>query len=321
MPKVSVIVLIYNSRKYIKLLFDAIFAQTYRNLEVIAVINKSDDGSREMIVEKYPQVKILDPGENLWFSKGNNLAIKESTGEFIQLVNHDLIIEPEYIEEMLKAFADPKVAAVTGKLLRYDFTKNEKTDIIDTTGITMSVSGRGRDRGQLERDKGQYDYKLPATNYQLVFGVSGAGSMYRREALERVKWVEGEYFDEDFVAYCEDADLSWRLNRKGWKNVYVPEAVGYHGRTAGLSKGGYLHLWHFIQHHKKLPMLFRQQNYKNHIWMYIKNAKHIFHPAFILREMAMFGYVLLFEISTLKVLPELIRKLPKMLKKRKNLSS
>jgi GT2 family glycosyltransferase len=310
MPKVSVIVLIYNSRKYITLLFDAIFGQTYGNLEVIAVINGSDDGSREMIVENYSQAKILDPGKNLWFSKGNNLAIRESTGEFIQLINHDLILEPGYIENIIKAFDDPKVAAATGKLLQYDFQNNRKTNLLDSTGITMSVSGRGRDRGQNQVDQGQYD------DHRDVFGVSGAGPMYRRSALENVKF-EQEYFDEDFIAYWEDVDLSWRLSKQGWKNVYVPEAIGYHGRTAGSAKGGYLHLWHFIQHHKKLPALFRQHNYRNHIWMYIKNAKFIFHPAFILREILMLGYILLFEISTSKVIPELISKIPRMLKKRK----
>ena len=57
-------------------------------------------------------------------------------------------------------------------------------------------------------------------------------------------------------------------------------------------------------------------NYKNHILMYIKNAKHIWHPAFVLREIAMLGYILIFETSTLKVIPELFRQIPRILKKR-----
>ena len=58
-------------------------------------------------------------------------------------------------------------------------------------------------------------------------------------------------------------------------------------------------------------------NYKNHILMYIKNAKHVWHPAFILRELAMLGYIIIFETSTLKVIPELFRQLPSIWKKRK----
>src|SRR5258708_3246517 len=238
-----------------------------------------------------------------------NLGIQNSTGEFIQLVNDDLLLEPNYIEEMLKVFDDPKVAAAAGKILRYDFQKNQKLNIIDTTGITISSSGRAKDRGQLEADSGQYD------NQKEVFGVSGAGPMYRKSALEKVRF-EQEYFDEDFVMYWEDVDLSWRFNNAGYKNIYVPTATAYHGRTAGQSEGGYLHLWKFIKHHKKLNHQVLKWNYKNHILMYIKNAKHIWHPAFVLRELAMLGYIVVFETSTLKVIPELFRQIPKILKKR-----
>lgn len=314
--KVSIIFALYNSQKFIKPVFDAAFAQTHKDIEVIAVIGNYD-GSKEEIAQNYPQVKIIDPGKNLGFAAANNLGIRSSVGEFIQLVNQDLILEPNYVEEILKAFNDPKVAAATGKLLRYDFEKNQKLKIIDTIGIAMSVSGRARDRGQNQIDNGQFD-KLQITNnkFQTVFGVSGAGPMYRKSALEQVKF-EQEYFDEDFFMYWEDVDLSWRFNNSGLKNVYVPSAVAYHGRTAGQAAGGYLHLFKFIKHHSKLNKQILKWNYKNHILMYIKNAKHIWHPAFIGREIVMLGYIVVFEISTLKVLPELFRQIPRILKKRK----
>lgn len=329
MPKVSVIVILWNSKKYLKPVMDAVLGQTHKDLEVITVIN-ADDGAREMLQKDYPQVKILDPGKNLGFAGGNNLGIKNSSGEFIQLVNPDLILEPDYIEKMLKAFEDPKIAAATGKLLRYDFEHNQKTGIIDSTGVVMSVSGRGRDRGQNQVDQGQFDQGRTLK----VFGVSGAGPMYRRNTLDAVKYcspssVAGatsspargeddlcEFFDEDFGSYWEDVDLSWRLNRAGLLNVYVPEAVAYHGRAAGSSRGGYLKVWNFIKHHKQLSPVVRQLNYKNHILMYIKNAPLRWLPFFIVREIAMLGYILLFEISTLKVIPLLLRQVPRILKKR-----
>ncbi|MDP4001213.1 MAG: glycosyltransferase family 2 protein [bacterium] len=322
MYKVSIIVVIYNAKKYIKPVFDAIFAQTHKDLEVFAVINGNHDESKELIASNYPQVELLDLGRNTWFAEGNNIGIKKSTGEFVLLVNQDLILSPDYVEKVLNSFKDSKVAAATGKLLRYDFVNNRKTNIIDSTGVVMSVTGRARDRGQNQEDKGQYKSGE-------VFGVSGAGPMYRRSALEKVKYCETspnpssrggellcEYFDEDFVAYWEDVDLSWRLNRAGFKNVYNSVAVGYHGRTAGQAKGGYLHFWNFIKHHQKLSPEIRKLNYKNHILMYIKNAPFIFHPAFVLREIIMFVYILLFEPSTLKILPQLFRIILKVLKKR-----
>ncbi|OGE79823.1 MAG: hypothetical protein A2660_03250 [Candidatus Doudnabacteria bacterium RIFCSPHIGHO2_01_FULL_45_18] len=308
--KVSVINVVYNTKKWMKLSFDAVFAQTHKDLEVFAVICANDDGGKEFLQQNYPNVKILDPGKNLGFAGGNNLAIKGSNGEFIQLVNPDLIMEPNYIEEMLKAFQDSKVAAATGKLLRYDFEKHEKTKIIDTTGVIMSSSGRARDRGQNEPDAGQFDTQTD------VFGVSGAGPMYRKSALEKIKYQQ-EYFDEDFMAYWEDVDLSWRLNNSRYVHRYVPNAVAFHGRTAGQSQGGYSHLFKFIQHHQKLSSQVLRLNYKNHILMYLKNARHVWHPAFILRELVMFGYILIFETSTLKVVPELFRQIPKIWTKRK----
>ncbi len=310
MPKVSAIVLIYDGQKYIKTVFDALFAQTHKELEVIAVINKSTDGAKEAIQSGYPGVKIIDPGENTGFAKGNNLGIHSSSGEFIQLVNQDLILEPNYIDEMLRAFSDPKTGAASGKILRYNFAQNQKTKLIDTTGIVMQQSGRARDRGQNQIDNGQYD-KQPE-----MFGVSGAAAIYRKSALEKVKY-ENEYFDENFFMYWEDVDLSWRLNNAGFKNIYMPQAVAFHGRTAGQADGGYLHLFKFVRHHNKLSKQVKRWNYKNHILMYIKNAKHIWHPAFILRELVMLGYVIIFETSTLKVIPELIRQIPETLRKRR----
>lgn len=315
MPKVTAIVLIYNSTRFIKPVFDALIKQDYLNLEIVAVINGDEDGSEKMLRENYPSVTVINPNANLYFSAGNNLVIRQSDAEFILLVNHDLVVEPDYCTKLVRAFDDPKAGAATGKLLRYDFSRNERTKIIDSTGITMSHSGRAKDRGQLEMDRGQYDGDTE------VFAVTGAGPMYRKSALEAVKYCEGdkcEYFDEDFVAYWEDVDLSWRLNRFGFRNVYVPQAVAYHGRTAGQAKGGYLHLWHFIKHHRGIPGFIRQLNYRNHVWMYLKNRKWP-HPAFLFREKLMFIYVLLFEPATLGVLPRLVRLIPKMRRKFRDL--
>ncbi|MBX4187462.1 MAG: glycosyltransferase family 2 protein [Candidatus Doudnabacteria bacterium] len=308
--KVSIITLPFRKTHLIQPVYDAIFGQTHQDIEVIAVINDSADGSKEILQKNYPQVKIVEAGRNIFFAKGINLGIRNSTGEFIQLVNDDLILEPSYVEELLKAFGDPKVAAATGKVLRYDFTQHQKLNLIDTTGLVWSPSGRVRDRGQLQEDHGQFDHQTE------IWGVSGAASMYRRSALEKVKF-QGEFFDEDFVMYWEDADMSWRLNNSMYVHRYVPRAVAYHGRTAGQAKGGYLHLWEFIKHHQKFNPQILKWNYKNHILMYIKNAKHLWHPAFLLRELAMLAYVIVFETATLAVVPEIFRQLPRIWTKRK----
>jgi GT2 family glycosyltransferase len=355
MPKVTIVQVIYNNRRYIPSVFESIFNQTFKDFNVVAVIAGNDDGGKELLEQKFPQVEIIDPGYNIGFAKGHNLVFSARGGsaslaesrrasggedpEFFQLVNPDLILEPTYIENILKVFDNPKVGAATGKLLRYDFEKGQPITslspsfkeegngpilplgrggvrggyILDTTGVTISKSGRARDRGQHEVDVGQYD---SLTN---VDAVSGAGAMYRRSVLQTTRYslqTKAEFFDEDFHSYWEDVDLAWRMTNAGWKCAYVPSAVGYHGRGAGSSRGGYLHIVDFIKHHRTLSPRIRQLNYQNHIFMYIKNTKW-FYPQFFVREFFMFWYVLIFETSTLKVLPTIFRLLPKMWKKRK----
>lgn len=314
MPRVTLIQVVYNSRKFIEPVFTAALNQTYKDTEFVAVIAANDDGGKELIAEKFPQVKIIDPGYNIGFSRGHNEYFAQSESEFFQLVNPDLIMEPTYVEEMLKAFADPQVGAATGKLLRYDFEDNKPLNIIDTTGVVYTKSGRGRDRGQHEIDRGQYD------NQTTVIAVSGAGPMYRKAALEDVKFKREdgrfEYFDEEFHSYWEDVDLGMRLTNAGWKCLYVPKAIAYHGRAAGSSPGGYKKVLSFIRFHSKINPRVRRLNYKNHIFLFLKNSPYLY-PQFFIREFFYNIYTLIFETSTLKVLPEFFRQLPHMWRKRK----
>jgi GT2 family glycosyltransferase len=314
MSRVTLIQVVYNSRKFIEPVFTAALNQTYKDTEFVAVIAANDDGGKELIAEKFPQVKIIDPGYNIGFSRGHNEYFAQSESEFFQLVNPDLIMEPTYVEEMLKAFVDPKVGAATGKLLRYDFENNKALNIIDTTGVIYTKSGRGRDRGQHETDHGQYDNKTT------VIAVSGAGPMYRKAALEDVKFKREdgrfEYFDEEFHSYWEDVDLGMRLTNAGWKCLYVPKAIAYHGRAAGSSPGGYKKVLSFIRFHSKINPRVRRLNYKNHIFLFLKNSPYLY-PQFFIREFFYNIYTLIFETSTLKVLPEFFRQLPHMWRKRK----
>lgn len=328
MPKVTVVQVVYNNKRFMEPVFSAIFNQTFKDFNVVAVISGNEDGGKEFLMEKFPQVEIIDPCYNIGFAAGHNLVFEKYYSEFFQSINPDLVIEPNFLENILKAFNDPKVGAATGKLYQVERDAIEKypllysppilggegnTKILDTTGVVIAKSGRARDRGQHEVDNGQYDYQ------KLVQAVSGAGPMYRRAALQATSHylqAKIEYFDEDFHSYWEDVDLSWRMANAGWKNMFVPDAIGYHGRGSASSKKGYADVAGFIKHHKKLSVRVRQLNYQNHIFMYIKNSPW-FYPQFFVREFFMLGYIILFETSTLKVVPNMIKLLPRMWRKRK----
>jgi GT2 family glycosyltransferase len=325
MPKVTVVQVIYNNRRFIEPVFSAIFQQTYKDFNVVAVISGNDDNGKELLMEKFPQVEIIDPGYNIGFAAGHNLVFEKYNSDFFQLVNPDLILSSNYVNEILKAFEDSKVGAATGKLYQIDkqsiemgtISMRDGAHLLDTTGVAISKSGRARDRGQHEEDRGQYDKDTR------IQALSGAGAMYRHSALQSTRLptthyplpTKFEYFDEDFHSYWEDVDLSWRMNNAGWLCKYQPSAVGYHGREAGSSEKGYADVLGFIRHHKKLSPRVRELNYQNHIFMYIKNSPW-FYPQFFVREFFMFFYVLIFETCTLKVLPQMLKLLPKMWQKR-----
>jgi GT2 family glycosyltransferase len=150
-----------------------------------------------------------------------NRGIEAATGEFVALLNLDVVLEPAYLARCAAALAaDPRLGGVTGKLRR---PGDASPAILDTTGHTVFRNRRAVDRGERERDNGQYD---AATE---LFSVCAAASCYRKAMLEDVA-VNGEYFDDDFFMYFEDFDLSWRAQLRGWHFAFVPDAIGTHFR-------------------------------------------------------------------------------------------
>ncbi|MDD4899133.1 MAG: glycosyltransferase family 2 protein [Candidatus Omnitrophica bacterium] len=222
---VSITIVNWNSSGYIEKCLDSIKKQLYPAIELIVVDNSSTDSSLEYIAKNFPQVKIVKNKENLGFSKSHNLGIHLAKGEFILPLNFDVFLEPDFVGEMVKMMKnDSSIGIVSGKLYRQ--TNGNKTKILDSTGITMRHCFM-HPRGQSEEDRGQYDNSEGA----LVFGACGAAPLYRKAMLEDIRSGR-EFFDEDFVNYVEDVDLSWRACLRNWKCVYNPSAVAYHERGA-----------------------------------------------------------------------------------------
>jgi GT2 family glycosyltransferase len=126
--------------------------------------------------------------------------------------------------------ANPYIGTVCGKLLRWKPGQEpERTQVIDSTGIYFLRNLRHLDRGEGEINSGQYDRP------EYVMGATGAAALYRRKMVEDVS-VEGEYFDEDFFAYREDADVAWRVQLLGWSCLYTPAAVAWDVRRVTLRR-------------------------------------------------------------------------------------
>ena len=218
-PRVSVVVVNYNGKKFLDDCLSSLERQTYRNFEVILVDNGSYDDSVAFTRHKYPGVTIVANGANLGFAGGTNSGIRVAHGEFIFTLNNDTIADPQMLEEIIRPMqSDPTVGVCGSKMLLSDGR-------INSTAICISRSGAAWDRGMEEADNGQYDRQ------EEVFGACAGAALYRRSMLEEIG-----LFDEDFFLYSEDVDLAFRARLAGWKCMYVPSArvVHVHGGTAGL---------------------------------------------------------------------------------------
>jgi GT2 family glycosyltransferase len=288
-------------------------------------VTVTENGSKDSIKSELfalfgdnPRFRYEDNGANLGFAGAHNRFILHAAADVVVPLNPDTILTPGYLQALTAVFDDPRVGAATGKMLRPQ-PSPDGSPILDGTGIVMSRGRRGRERGQNQADTGQFD------NSRRVFGVSGTASAFRKSALEHVRIGKHEYFDEDFFAYWEDLDLSWRLRLAGYECVYVPEAVVYHSRLAGQSKSGYRRPVEFIKHHKRLPTSIVRLNWKNQLFCIIKSDFGWSFwrdcPFIIARQVCMFAYILVFEPRTLGAALELFRSVPKMLEKRRAIRS
>lgn len=328
MPRVSVNIVTWNSMRYLPELLASLREQTFRDFSVLVIDNASTDGVIVFLRENYPEVHILRNAKNLGFSGAHNQGIKFAlhswrgetlTERYVLVTNPDIIMPPDFLAELVAA-ADPageQVGGLGGKLLRAERRGEEtlvetvRTVIIDSTGLAVSRSRRVFDRGSGEIDSGQYDSERE------VFGISGALALYRASALVATALGE-EYFDEQFFAYKEDADLAWRMRLLGFSARYVPEAVAYHfRRTRDAHRASLVEL---LRRRRNKSALVNFYSYRNHLSMLVKNEHWrnlILHaPWILLYELGKLGSLLLFEPKTLGALFSFFKTLPLMLAKR-----
>lgn len=212
MPTVDVSIVTWNSATQIEHLLRSLQAQTVKLGTMYVVDNASTDETQK-IVANFPQVQWLPQSSNIGFAAGHNLAIRQSTADYILVCNPDVVLEPTYLEKLVDAAEEHlTVASFVG------IVRGEQAGTIDTTGLRISRYRVVRERKDIP------------TTPKKIFGISGAVALYRRRALEECK-VEDEYFNELYFAYKEDVELAWRLQWAGWEAMVVPEALATHSRV------------------------------------------------------------------------------------------
>lgn len=240
--RVAVVVLNWNGVEIIGKCLDSLAEQSYRNYQIIVVDNGSKDNSKEVLT-KYQsklanKIHVIYNQKNSGFAGGVNIGIKyvlDNKFDAVALFNNDATADENWLSGLVEALNEHKEVGISTGLLLND---DKKT--IDSTGDWYSVWGLA-----FPRFRDREVNAAPESGY--VFGASGGASLYRTEMLKDVG-----LFDENFFAYYEDVDISFRAQLRGWKVFYIKSSVAYHERgiTSSRIKG-----FDKYQMFKNLPML------------------------------------------------------------------
>ena len=221
MSKATIVIPNINGKGWLKDSIESIYAQTEQDFDLIVVDNGSTDESLEQ-ARSYctrPNFTLIENGRNTGFSYAVNQGIARAQSKYVVLFNNDAFAEPQWLAELLRtADADPKIFAVQSLMIRHF-----ERELADDAGDYVTWMGFACKTGDGRRAS-RY------TKQKRIFSACGGAALYRKSILDEIG-----VFDENFFAYFEDVDLSWRANNFGYKNVYCPTAKCRHicGATTG----------------------------------------------------------------------------------------
>ena len=259
---ISVVVVSYNSEGFLEKNLASLIDQSVKFKEIVVVDNHSSDNSIKIIEtfeKKYPEIRTIALDYNSGYAKGANIGIRETRSSLVLVANADTILENRFNERVLNKFeADPELSLLSPLILRFD------RETVDSAGQTYSRALHPSEIG-FNRTAADVDIRE-----RPVFSVCGAATVFRREALERLKQEpDGDYYDEDFFIFWEDFDIGWRAQLLGMKTLFYPEARVYHFRSATLEKN----FWSRFSLALARPAFIKYHLVKNRYLTLIKNFR------------------------------------------------
>ena len=234
MTRLSIVILSYNTKRYLEQVLRSLARIKKNDWEVIVVDNASQDGSAQMVKEEFPFVKCIINKKNVGFSAGNNSGIRRAQGAYVLLLNSDTEVRDAESIPTLLSYMDkhPDIGAVTPKVVLADGTM----DMASHRGIPTPWNsfsyfiGLERVFGKLpgiQRIFGGYHQTWKRIEYTHEVDACTAAAMFvRAAAIDEVGLL-----DEQFFMYGEDLDWCYRFRKAGWKIVYNPEATIIHHKN------------------------------------------------------------------------------------------
>jgi GT2 family glycosyltransferase len=287
-PLVTVAVVSHDSAADLPECLAALGRQTQRDVELLVVDCASADGSAEVARRHAPPAlpaRVVELAGNRGFAGGMNAAFALSTAPYFVTLNPDATLAPDFLERLVarvEASAACRPGAATGRLVRPGEPAR-----LDACGMYLFWTWRHLDRGSGARDRGQF------ARAARVFGATGAATLWVRAAVLDAAVDDGALFDERFHTYREDAELSMRLQERGFAVLYEPAATALHrravvpGRRRSLSPAG-----NAASLRNRYLLRIDHQSALNLVWTL---------PATLWRDAAALAWVLLAERTSLPV--------------------
>jgi GT2 family glycosyltransferase len=248
-PKVSVVILNFNTSALLAKFIPKLQASSYNNLEIVVADNHSSDDSVAMLKKDFPEIRLIELDQNYGFAGGYNKALEQLDSEYWVLLNSDVEVHPHWLQPLVDIMvSNEKIAAVGPKIL--DYFKRDYFEYAGAAGGYMDKWAypfcRGRLFDTLEKDEGQYDDR------KQVFWASGAAMLVRASVYKKLGGLDAELF-----AHMEEIDLCWRMKNAGFQVWICPDSKVYHMGGGTLSK----------QNRHKTFL-----NFRNNLAIIVKNA-------------------------------------------------
>lgn len=265
--KLTIVIVSYNVRHYLDMCLDSV-KKAVRGIEceVFVVDNNSADDTMDILPSKYPWVQFITNNENMGFARANNMAIRQSKGQYVLLLNPDTTVAEDTLHEVLN-FMDTHLQAGGAGVMMHneDGTRAPESRRAIPTPWVSALKMLGFTRRY-------YMSHLPWDKPCRIEVISGAFFLVRHSALDSVGLL-----DEDFFMYGEDIDLSYRLLKGGWENWYLPyHIVHYKGKSTRKTDYRYVHIFY------QAMLIFFRKHYSHLSFFYTLPVKAaIYFRAFI----------------------------------------
>ncbi len=251
--KLSVIIVSYNVCYYVEQCIDSVLRATEGiEAEVLVVDNHSQDGTVEHLRQTYgDRLHLIESTHNVGFARANNIAIRQSQGEYVLLLNPDTFVGEMTLKKALEFMDANQIAGAAGMMMHnVDGTRApESRRAIPTPWVSLKKIF-GFSRG----------YYMSHLSWQMAAPIpiiSGACFLIRRKALDLFGLL-----DEDYFMYGEDIDLSFRLHHAPYVNYYLPyPIVHYKGESTQKSSFRYVHVFY------QAMLIFFRKHYAHLSWL------------------------------------------------------